>query len=498
MMSRNRIEIGIGATGANVLSSFMANRSARYSMIMGPLGSGKTYGCVQRVLAHAIEQAPNDRKERPTRWCVVRNTYPDLMSTTLKDFLEVFTEPEMGRMVKGSMEPPTFHGNFKLEDGTTCKPEIVFIALDREQHIKKLRGMQATGFWFNEVKELLKSVVDMADARIGRYPTTIAGGVACSWHGVLADTNACDTDHWYYRLAEEERPEGWMWFRQPGGVAKTDRTDARGRIVWATNPAAENLFNLPPNYYGNLLPAKDDDWISVNLANEYGFHVDGKPVHPEYVDSVHCLNELPELDIKELRIGIDFGRTPAAALIVYDPLFGRHLVIDEFVVEDMSAALFGPELKLYIERKYPGAAVRAWGDPAGVARGEATEHTPLDVIRAAGIPIQAAPTQLPELRRAAIARPLRENCMDGRPRLLIYGPGAPIIRKGLQGGFCYRRMAIAGQERFTDTPDKNMYSHPVEALEYGLLGAGEYHQALSLPQPRVRRGMTRQRYARTS
>lgn len=53
-----------------------------------------------------------------------------------------------------------------------------------------------------------------------------------------------------------------------------------------------------------------------------------------------------------------------------------------------------------------------------------------------------------------------------------------MIRKGLQGGFCYRRVQVSG-EKYTDEPDKNEYSHPVEALEYALQGEGEGRQALT-------------------
>ena len=50
---------------------------------------------------------------------------------------------------------------------------------------------------------------------------------------------------------------------------------------------------------------------------------------------------------------------------------------------------------------------------------------------------------------------------------------AKTIRKGLAGKFCYRRLQIAGDEKFMDAPDKNAWSHPVEACEYGLMGEGE-------------------------
>ena len=56
-----------------------------------------------------------------------------------------------------------------------------------------------------------------------------------------------------------------------------------------------------------------------------------------------------------------------------------------------------------------------------------------------------------------------------------------MIRKGLQGGFCYRRIQVSG-DRYTDEPDKNEYSHPVEALEYALQGEGEGRQALARAQ----------------
>jgi len=52
-----------------------------------------------------------------------------------------------------------------------------------------------------------------------------------------------------------------------------------------------------------------------------------------------------------------------------------------------------------------------------------------------------------------------------------------MIRKGLQGGFCYRRIQVSG-DKYTDEPDKNEYSHPVEALEYALQGEGEGRQAI--------------------
>jgi hypothetical protein len=56
-----------------------------------------------------------------------------------------------------------------------------------------------------------------------------------------------------------------------------------------------------------------------------------------------------------------------------------------------------------------------------------------------------------------------------------------MLRKGLQGGFHYRRMHIAGTERYTDEPDKNEFSHVVESAEYALLGGGERATMSTVP-----------------
>lgn len=454
---------------------------------MGPLGSGKTYASIVRLLQHMIEQEPNAEGVRPTRFVAVRNTYPDLTLTTIRDFQEIFT-PALGVMKMGGNEPPSFTVSARMADGTRVRSEVIFLALDRSEAVKKLRGVQATGFWLNEVKELEKPIVDMADLRHGRYPSQAAGGVDPTWHGMFGDTNAPDEDSWYYKLAEVVRPADWLFLRQPGGLLPTGRKNTLGQDIFEPNPTAENLQHLPEGYYTRGQAGKSDDWIRVNLANEYGFLVEGRPVHPEYVDSVHCAKEpIPYDPNLPVILGIDFGRTPAAALIQFQPQWGRFVAVGEFVSEDMSQQLFAPELRLWLNTQYGvelncddlsrRIRVRAWCDPAGESRGQATEDTPRLILVANGIQALPAPSNSPVLRRAALANPFRRLCMDGRPALII-SPECRMLRKGLMGGFCYKKMKVAGSDRFHEQPDKNIYSHIVEAAEYALLSEGEGTAAL--------------------
>jgi hypothetical protein len=366
-------------------------------------------------------------------------------------------------------EPPTHYLSFELEDGTSVEAEMVFIALDRPEHERKLRGMQLTFAWLNEVKELAKPILDMLDLRVGRYPKDVRP----TWYGLFGDTNAPDSDHWYYVLAEETKPEGYAFFRQPGGVVRDgDR--------WIVNPGAENIDNLPARYYERGMEGKKFDWIKVNLGNEYGFVVDGKPVHPDYADSLHCKpfelsKSLP------LWIGMDFGLTPAAVIGQRKPMGGWR-IRSEVVATSMGARKFGIELKRHLAEIYPGFEVAGiYGDPAGDQRSQADdEDTPFRILRAAGFEAKPAPTNDTSLRYGAVDEALT-RIIDGEPGLLVH-PDCRTLRKALSGGYCFRRMAVSG-ERYADKADKNMYSHVAEANQYLLVGAGEHKHLVRVKRP---------------
>ena len=52
-------------------------------IIEGPVGSGKSTGCSVEIIQRAHEQAKGPDGKRRTRWAVIRNTFPELMSTTV-------------------------------------------------------------------------------------------------------------------------------------------------------------------------------------------------------------------------------------------------------------------------------------------------------------------------------------------------------------------------------------------------------------------------------
>jgi len=466
-------------------------------IIRGPLGSGKTKAVVFKIIKLLCEQRPNAAGVRQSRVAAIRNTYPDLQTTTIREFKECVS-PVMGRLING--HPPMFKFDFDLPDGTRVEAEIDFLALDRPDDVRKLRGTQYTFAWLNEVKELPKAVPDMVMGRIDRYPTP---GFS-SWVGWIADTNAWDEDHWLVQW-EQDWLEGKMpdyeFFTQPGAVmpCEADHPEAarsENGTYWRVNPEAENLIVLRKDYYHRQIAGHKDDWIKVNLANEIGLSIDGKPVHSDYQESVHRAKAIlkPMLGIP-IYVGLDFGLTPAAAFAQRIPE-GRWHVLDEIVFEDGDAVKLANELKVKCAEIRGEIGVNKndteslkfvfRGDPSGDSRADSDSSTAFQVLRNNGIPALAASGNDPSLRRGALDRPLT-RMVNGGPGILV-SPKCKHIRKGLAGAFQYKRIKVSGTEKFKDVPDKNLWSHVCEALEYALMDAGEHSVADSPVGMRMPKG----------
>jgi hypothetical protein len=67
--------------------------------LLGPVGSGKSYACAAEVMLRAARQPPSPKDDiRYSRFVVVRNSYPELRTTTLKTWTEIFPENQWGNL----------------------------------------------------------------------------------------------------------------------------------------------------------------------------------------------------------------------------------------------------------------------------------------------------------------------------------------------------------------------------------------------------------------
>jgi hypothetical protein len=341
-----------------VLKKFMKS-NAFFRGLRGPVGSGKSVACCVEIFRRCLSQQKGLDGKRKSRWAVIRNTNPQLKTTTIKTWLDWFPENDWGNFL---WSVPYTH---RIKAGD-LDIEIIFLALDRPEDVKKLLSLELTGVWVNEAREIPKSIIDACTMRVGRYPSMRDGGA--SWYGVICDTNAPEEDHWWPimsgdvptpdHLSRDEslmlvKPDNWEFFTQP--PALNVQIDKQNNILgYETNILAENKEYITPEYYSNIIRGKTKGWIDVYVLNKLGSIEEGKPVYMNFKEDVHIAEEKIEINPNlPIYAGLDFGLTPAA-VFGQRTVLGKWNIISELVCFDMGVTRFSELLRNEIAKNFAG------------------------------------------------------------------------------------------------------------------------------------------------
>lgn len=440
-MSTNSFQVLYDYEDVPTLKRFTLDNS-RVKCVMGPFGSGKSSACVMEILRRAHMQVPGPDGIRRTRWAVVRNSYGQLKDTTIRTFHDWF--------------PPKLFGEYRVTDHMyiiTKFPgvhlEVLFRALDRPDQVSNLLSLEVTSAWFNEVREIPRTIIEAMDARIGRYPSKRDGGP--SWYGMIMDTNPPDEDSYIYKMFERVKPSNWSMFKQPSGLSTM----------------AENTKHLPKGYYKNLAAGKDEMYVRVYIHGQYGFIISGKPVFQSFRDNIHVSPHVLEprkgLDVI---IGFDFGLQPACTIGQISPM-GQLMIIDELVSDGMGLRQFCEnQLLPLLRRRYFGMNVMGFGDPSGASRMPTDESTCFEVLQSREVGLRnvvPAPTNAIMPRVGAVEFFLNKMTM-GEPAFVL-SPNCHFLRKALNGGYHYEKEPKALGEEYKPMPVKNFSSHVADSLQ---------------------------------
>lgn len=439
--------------------------------LMGPVGAGKTVAMIMEMFFISLRQEPDDLKRRRTRWLVIRNTFPELKSTVIKTFNEW-----LGDMAKVVYDTPIrAHLSQPLTDGTLLDIEFIFLALDDESSLKKLRSLEVTAALISEASEINESVVEMLESRTARYPKVDAG-VGCkgaTWSGLLMESNPPSMRSWLYRVFEVERPRGYRIFKQPPALLYDPDTEE-----YTPNPDAENVQYQSKGYayWTDQLRRARREFINVYLLGQYGTTYDGKPVWPSFSTAKHVPSDvLDYYQHSPLVIGMDFGLMPAAVFTQLSPM-GQMSVLSELSPQDLTLEEFVVEHMLpLLQSRFPHARPIIVGDPTGGSRSALAQHNSFQLLRQYNLVAQPAPTNDPDMRIAAVEYFLQRDggfVMDSRCVTLI---------EAMLGGYRYKkRNASDHDSTYKDRPEKNKFSHPADALQYAAL----FHQKGARTGPR--------------
>ena len=471
------------------------NERPMVAAVRGPVGSGKSVGCVMFMLDVSINQAPNADGVRKTRWVCIRNTYGELKATVIKTFQDWIPDEvcpiKFDAPITGMMRVPHPDGV------TTIEAEFFFLSMDRPKDIRKMLSLEMTGVWINEAQFLDLNIVNEAASRAvqARYPSGKDGGP--TWCGMIMDTNSPDDDHWWHTFefgVDEDgnslKPLGWEFYEQPGALIEVspgaplspelDQQVSAGNFIdylgrrFVANPKAENVKNNSKGYsaWYDQLGGKTLNWIRSRICNRFATVQTGKPVFIDHFNrDMHVAKDrLGPIKGLPLVIGLDFGLTPAA-IIGQITAFGQLRIIDEVIATGMGIKRFADEqLGALLVSKYAGFDYVIYGDPAGVGRAQTDEQTCFEVLHTAGMNAQPAHTNNLLARLESVRWWLSRLVGRGQPALLI-SPHCKVIIKAFETGYQYKQLNVSGSTKFGVEPDKNAYSHPSDATQYLCLGA---------------------------
>lgn len=419
-----------------VLSSFLSDWDHNVIGIRGPFGSGKSVGCVHKIMMAASQMPKGKDGKRRSRWLVVRNSYRELEDTTIRTWKEWVPENVFGIFKSQAKVHEVRFNDVELD--------VLFRSLDNDDDVRKILSLEITGAWVNEAREIPWVIMKNIQGRLGRFPRQADVGHDY-WTGIIMDTNSPDDSHWWYNFAEVETPSGFKFYSQPSGLS----------------PDAENRFNLPNQYYQRMMQGADEAWVNVHVHNCYGLLLTGRPVYPEYHDTIHVADIAPIPNV-DLYRGWDFGLTPACVFVQIDPK-GRALVLDEITADDMSIDRFSDVVLTHTKANYGGYKIQDFGDPAGMGRAQTDERSCFDILWNKNIRIEGGKQDL-TIRVESVKKALN-TMVDGKPGFLIH-PRCRMLRKGFMGRYSYRKLRVSGSDKYSEKPDKNEYSHIHDALQY--------------------------------
>lgn len=429
-------------------------------VILGPYGSGKSTWAATEIVIRACAMPVWHAGRRRSRWGIVRNTSGELTSTTLATWLAWFED--LGDIRKRQKPIMTYEHSFNDGHGIV-ELELLFIALDRPEDVRKIKSLELTGCYINELSEVPKAALAHMKGRVNRYPSK-AFCTEPYWSGIIADTNPPEDDHWIFKDFEEQTFPHHKLFKQPPGLIKDDNKR------WVRNPLADNAEHLPDNYYEMLAEGQSQEFIKVFCLGEYGSVGFGKRVYPEFNPDMHAVESLSAIQGEQLVLGWDFGLTPACVVVQLSAR-GQLLILKEYVGDGMGIRTFAESIVIpSIAKDFPYCKVGlSIADPAGNARNEIVEEMScIGELNSLGISTTSARTNEIDPRLGSV-RYFLNRMVDGKPSLLLNRRLCPSLFKGFVKDYVYARVAVSGEERYKDKPNKNMSSHPMDALGYACL-----------------------------
>ncbi len=314
--------------------------SARVIVLVGGLGSGKSFSVVKE-----IEQSAMQWPKMPIG--VYRKTMPALRDSTLHEF-KSHSNPDLGE--------------FKAREDKYLYVNDSFVNFRGLDDPTKAKSTNYALIVMEEAEEFSYEDFERLNERIrapGQWP-----------HRIILVLNPVDEDHWIYKQFVTNKA---VW-------------EKAGGLLVLHFSSYDNIKNLPPGYIEQASAGKTPEEIDRYIHGMWGTVVRGAPVYASILNPNLHLRTADRYPGQTLLRGWDFGfNHPAVSFRLVDPLGrmniawcmkGEKIDLPEFVprVVSETSRVFGNQVQ-----------VRDFGDPRGHDSGQNGKGSCFDVLSEFGI-----------------------------------------------------------------------------------------------------------------
>lgn len=377
-------------------------------------------------------------------------------------------------MIPRALIPKMKHGKMQSSPPTIEFPETYSKVQGHPQGGDQLRQYGFSGIFedecaFQEESEATYAAAEPTVGKTGRF--------------IKVSSRAIEDGGFFKKIVFDQLDATDIRFPEIPPV--TPQTPLEGVQVWE-NP--KNGFTVVDLHY-TANPAKRGDEFREGLkktlparkfAMEYEkswMTYEGRPVYEDFNTHIHTTTVKPDYEVGlPLLLGWDSsGLTPAC---IIGQLQEEQLVIfQEIIGEGMGAARFVPLVESRIKQGFPGVYdfsqnVISFFDPAGFKKNEITEETYIQRMAKHNFTRVFPGAMTFKARIDAVTERL-VGLTKGKPKILIYEPGCPVLVAGLKGGYRYSDK-IADAEPTKPEAIKDQHSHPNDGLQYMCSGLKNY------------------------
>lgn len=515
---------------SRTISAFLMSYDAgvKFKCIRGPIGDGKSVGMCMYIVHKSQQQKVIEVTEkgktfrvRWSKWLIMRHTIKSLSDTLMETWDQWFGDKT--RWVTNPIE-----GRYEdyAPDGVLTRIDFVCYASESRGIMNDLQSLELSGAWINEAVQCPYRVVAKVFSRLKRFNPSPLGGEKLTPFHVIMDTNAPSETNWWREKEEVEQPEGWLFFVCPPAVLE-ERDERTGKTVIVPNDVehaakhhrrpAENVKEIDGGYHEgfsywmDMLGVLDEDEVRMLLMNKFGLSVAGMGIFSDLWNAArHRIAESsPEAQFKRglpVLGGLDCGRTPAATLGQMMP-DGKLVVQREATtwnqrlnngrggLDRMDIVQFFDERLLPVlvnHYNWPNCRLTLFADPAGKNYNEVVSMSAVQRLsRERGVnvvpcdKVQAMDSGVADITNGNSPE-IRIDCMRDALRRgnLLVSEACTMFCQALAGKYHYEKIRSSrgdSAERWSDSPDKNEWSHIADSGQYLVLavfrGAADFSKA---------------------